>query len=183
MVYTAHSCFQQCCVDSSRKLLHWHFQRPQTRPCQSDTSLSDGYSYTLQKPQKKNWRSKTIEVKLFRFMLLQQLRISVNQKVYPILQYKSSHNKTRTNQSGLTLAGVSVASFSRSPRKVMVEILTLLTVQTLGVMVAHAVTMDLGIQHKLFALSLHCVIYQICWVPWILMWTDAIEINQTEYNQ
>ena len=43
----------------------------------------------------------------------------------------------------LTLAGVCVAALSRAPGHVMVKVVTLLTVQPLGVVVTHAVTVDL----------------------------------------
>lgn len=43
----------------------------------------------------------------------------------------------------LTLAGVGVASFGRPPGQVVVEVLTQLTVQTLGVMVAHTSAVNL----------------------------------------
>lgn len=46
-------------------------------------------------------------------------------------------------KTGLTLAGISVASFSWSPGQVVVEILTPFTVQTFGVVVTHAVTVNL----------------------------------------
>lgn len=40
------------------------------------------------------------------------------------------------------LAGIGVASLSWSPGQVMVEILTLFTVQTFGVVITHAVTVN-----------------------------------------
>ena len=43
----------------------------------------------------------------------------------------------------LTLAGIGVVSLCRPPGQVVVEVLTVLTVQTLCVVVTHAVTMDL----------------------------------------
>lgn len=43
----------------------------------------------------------------------------------------------------LTLAGVGVASLSWSPGHVIVEVITLLTVQTLGVMVTHTSAVNL----------------------------------------
>lgn len=52
-VDTVHSCVQPCCVDSRHRRLRWHFLKPRTRPCQSDTSPSAGYSCTLKTPQKK----------------------------------------------------------------------------------------------------------------------------------
>lgn len=51
---TVRSCVRRRCGDSRRKLLRWRFLKPRTRPCQSDTSPSAGYSYTLQTPRKQN---------------------------------------------------------------------------------------------------------------------------------
>lgn len=56
-------------------------------------------------------------------------------------QYKAE--KASIDQNILTLAGIGVASFCRSPGKIVVEILTLFTVQTFSVVVTHAVTMNL----------------------------------------
>lgn len=47
------------------------------------------------------------------------------------------------SSSVLTLAGVGVASLGWSPGQVIVEVITLLTVQTLGVMVTHTPAVDL----------------------------------------
>lgn len=44
---------------------------------------------------------------------------------------------------GLTLAGVCVAALRRPPRLVVVEVITLLTVQTFGIMVANTSAMNL----------------------------------------
>lgn len=46
-------------------------------------------------------------------------------------------------QRGLTFAGIGVASLSRPPGQVMVEVPTLLTVQALRVVVTHAVPVNL----------------------------------------
>lgn len=53
MVYTAHICVLLYCVGSCHKLLHWHPQKPQTPPCQSDTCQSAGCSYTLKTQQER----------------------------------------------------------------------------------------------------------------------------------
>lgn len=52
-------------------------------------------------------------------------------------------DKSTADQRRLTFAGIGVASLGWSPRQVMVEILTLFTVKTLGVVVTHAVPMNL----------------------------------------
>lgn len=52
----------------------------------------------------------------------------------------------RGDRTGLTFAGVGVASLSRSPGQIVVEVLTLLTVQAFSVVVTHAVTMNLQTQ-------------------------------------
>lgn len=54
--------------------------------------------------------------------------------------------ETRIDQYGLTLAGIGVAPLGWSPRQVVMEIHTLFTVQTFGVVVAHTVTMNLQTQ-------------------------------------
>lgn len=51
--------------------------------------------------------------------------------------------QTSKNYQGLTFASIGVASLGWSPRQVMVEFLTLFTVKTFGVVVTHAVTMNL----------------------------------------
>lgn len=47
----------------------------------------------------------------------------------------------------LTLAGVTVASLSWSPGQVIVEVITLLTVQALGVVVTHTPAVNLKQRH------------------------------------
>lgn len=48
----------------------------------------------------------------------------------------------------LTLAGVGVSSLRRSPRQIVIKVLTTLTVQALCVVVAHTATMDLNTTYK-----------------------------------
>lgn len=49
----------------------------------------------------------------------------------------------KVSERALTLAGVGVASLRRTPWQVVVEVLTRLAVQAFGVVVAHAVTVNL----------------------------------------
>lgn len=72
-VCTAHSCVRPCCEDSCHKLLRWRFLKPRTRPCQSDTSPSAGYSYTLQTPRKQNGGDSVSQHKIWQLFHLQQL--------------------------------------------------------------------------------------------------------------
>lgn len=53
-----------------------------------------------------------------------------------------------TDRCGLTSAGIGVASLSWPPGQIVVEILTLLAVQALGVVVAHAVAVNLQIVNE-----------------------------------
>lgn len=72
-VCTAHSCVRPCCEDSCHKLLRWRFLKPRTRPCQSDTSPSAGYSYTLQTSRKQNRGDSVSQHKIWQLFHLQQL--------------------------------------------------------------------------------------------------------------
>lgn len=59
------------------------------------------------------------------------------------MDQKQRSAETCMDQNKLTFAGIGVAPLGWSPREVVVEVQTLLTVQTFGVVVTHAVTMNL----------------------------------------
>lgn len=78
-------------------------------------------------------------IKRFKLLLVHQKPIETNRDQQTAVE-------TSRDQYGLTLAGIGVASLSWSPRQVVVEVLTLFTVQTFGVVVTHAVTVNLKTQ-------------------------------------
>ena len=64
--------------------------------------------------------------------------------------------------SGLTLAGIGAASLSWFPGQVIVEVITYLTVQTLGVMVTHTPAVNLKTRRKGRSVASNCLGTSVC---------------------